>query len=354
MKFFQVGLLIACLFSMVQSGYTEPVKGLYTTVVEIEAQSDAQLRKAAREGLATVFIRVSGHRSVLNHSEITQALRNARTYLNQFSYQTHEHEGERHLSVVLEFEEALVSKVLRRAGLPIWSADRPTVLVWLVLDDGDSKQLANPEAYQDLMQQMRSHAKRRGLALKLPLMDLEDNLALGAEQLWQLSSPAIAQASQRYQPDSILIGKLSRLTSGRWLGQWQYRFADRKIAFDGAADDLNQFIAAGFDEVANLQADVYAIVPVKTSTDGVVIELTNIDSFTDYARAIAYLESLAAVEHANLMSLKGDLLVVRLVAEGQLQQLEKAIALGKKLKQQTATSNSDYPVALSYQWLGND
>ena len=354
MKFLRVGLLVACLFSIVQVGYTEPVNDLYTTVVEIEAQSDAQLRKAAREGLATVFIRVSGNRSVLNHAEIRQALRNARTYLNQFSYQTDEKEGVSHLSVVLEFEEALLTKVLRRAGLPIWSADRPTVLVWLALDDGDSKQLANPEAFQELIDQMRSQAKRRGLALKLPLMDLEDNLALGAEQLWQLNSPAIVQASQRYQPDSILIGKLSRLTSGRWLGQWQYRFADRKIAFDGAADDLNQFVADGFDQVAELQADVYAIVPVKTSSEGVIIELTNIDSFTDYARAITYLESLAAVEHANLMSLQGEQLVLRLVAEGQLEQLEKAIALGKKLRQQTVSNNSDYPVALSYQWLGND
>jgi len=353
MKFFRVGLLIACLFSAIQMGHAESVSGLYNTVVGIEAQSDAQLRKAAREGLATVFVRVSGHRSVLNHAEIKQALRSARTYLKQFSYQTDEKEGVSHLSVVLEFEEALVTKVLRRGGLPIWSADRPTVLVWLVLDDGDSKQLANPEAYQDLIEQMRSHARRRGLALKLPLMDLEDNLALSAEQLWQLSSLAIAQASQRYQPDSILIGKLSRLTSGQWLGQWQYRFADRKIAFDGAADDLNEFIADGFDEVANLQSDVYAIVPVKTSSDGVIIELTNINGFADYARAVTYLESLAAVEHANLMYLQGDQLIVRLVAEGQLKQLENAIALGKKLKQQTVSIHKDYPVALSYQWLGN-
>jgi hypothetical protein len=344
----KIRLLLACLLVVaVDITYAEQVEGLYNTEVVVKSQSKGELRKAASKGLATIFVRISGDPSVLNNAAIVQARSNAQSYLNQFSYQTELEEDNEVLSVVLEYEAALVSKTLRQAGMPIWSSDRPGVLVWLIVDTQQSRQLVTSEETPELAESLNNHSRRRGLALKLP----KDKTAINVGQAWSLNGTVISQASQPYQADNILVGKLSRLSNGRWLGQWQYWLNDRIINFDSEAAGADQFIADGLDRVADIQASAYAIVPVKTSGEGIVIELTGINDFTDYARVIAHLESLAAVEHANVMHLQGSTLIVRLLAEGQLQQLQKAIALGKQLKSQTVPVDSAYPIVLSYQWL---
>ena len=50
-----------------------------------------------------------------------------------------------------------------------------------------------------------------------------------------------------------------------------------------------------------------------------------------YARAIRYLESVSAIRHANVIKIEGDVIIIRLIADGSLSQLKQAIALDKKL-----------------------
>lgn len=349
---------------MVASSHAEQVKGLYDTEVVVSSQSKAALRRAASEGLATVFVRVSGDPAVLNNPNVRQARRNAESYLNKFSYRIEQPEADQKevgqdettlppaeepkLSVKLSFEAALVTKVLRKAGLPVWSSNRPSVLVWLIVDDGGGRKLANATRHPYAIEGINEHAQRRGLALKLP----DAKAAVKVDQFWRMTAPVISQASRAYKADSILIGKMTRLSNGRWLGQWQYWFNNRKINFEGDAASASQFVAAGIDKIADLQARTYAIVPVATNGEGVVIQLTGIKNFTDYARAISHLESLAAVKHANVMHLQGETLIVRLEAEGQQRQLERAIALGKRFRSQPLPVGSVHPVVLSYQWVG--
>ena len=71
----------------------------------------------------------------------------------------------------------------------------------------------------------------------------------------------------------------------------------------------------------------------------------------DYARAISYLENVAAIRHANVIDIQGSEIIVRLVADGLLPQLEQAFALDKRLQPMLSGAyQGEYSVVLDYRW----
>lgn len=325
---------------------------LYRVTVNIESQSQPELKRASREALAELFVRVSGQQDVLNQGAIVAAVRDAGRFTKQFSYQRENNkEGEPQLQVVLEFEPSLVEDSLRRAGLPLWSANRPTVLVWLALEDSAGRRFVGSDQDPGLIAALRDNARRRGLALHLPQLDLQDLVALSPDDIWQQNVARIDDASERYNPDTVLVGRVTQLNNGRWLGRWSYRFDGRRIPFDGEASSGESFIASGLDQVAETLAAAYAIAPVQVAEGGVLLRLTDVRNFVDYARAIQYLESAVAVRHANVVSLERDELILRLIADGEISQLQQVFSLDKQLLPAIDSSYSGpYPIALNYRW----
>ncbi len=342
----------------------EQVDGLYDIAVPVASQSSQELRRATREGLSTVFVRVSGDAGLAQQSAIKAALKKATQYTRQFRYETRPglvwqadktedkpDQPTEQLYAVIEFEPKLVDATLRAAGLPLWSSNRPTVLLWLVVAEGNKRRFANAETDADIIQAITINAQRRGLAIKLPTLDLEDMVAVSTSQLWQLNHPKANAAAERYQADTVLFGRVSLLTNGEWLGSWQYNYAEQRQSFDAEAMAANDYIAVAIDQVAQLLAQQYAIAPVNIADNGVLLRLSGIDDFINYARAINYLESVAAVRHANVLSVEGDEIIVRLVADGLLTQLEQSFALDKKIQPQISGSyQGDYDIVLDYFW----
>ena len=334
--------------------HAEQVSGLYDVAVPVDSQSSKALNWATKDGLKTVFIRVSGKAEIIHQPEITEAVRRASKMTRQFRYeQRTQADGSEALYAVIEFEQQLVDSALRQAGLPLWSSNRPTVLVWLVIDDAQGRRSIGAERDKPVVAVITENSRRRGLALKLPSLDLEDMVAVSVDELWQLSSWKAKSAAERYGADTILFGRVTQLTNGEVLGRWHYRYNQQTVEFDGEGSSINDFVAAGLDQVAELLAEQYAVVPVKIADGGVMLRLTGITNFTDYARAINYLESVAAIRHANVVEIEGDQIVVKLVADGSLSQLQQAFALGGRLLPQLAL-DSDYQgrllLDLDYRW----
>lgn len=359
MKFLpHLALLLSCLLLGSGGVVAEQLKGLYEVVVPVESQSSKALRQATAQGLETVFIRVSGRQDSVRHEEIQMALGTAQLYLKQYSYRRdrNSEDGSEQLNLLLEFEQGQVDKQLRLAGLPLWSSNRPSVLVWLAIEDGDGRRIVGTELSPGVVSSIDYHATRRGLAVKMPLLDLEDTIAISEQALWNLDEQNVAEASRRYQPDTLLLGRANLLSTGVWLGAWRFSFAGRYSEFEVEASNIDTFVAEAMDWVAELLSEQYAIAPVSIAEEGIRMRLTGIQGFTDYARAVSYLESLAAIRHANVVAINGDEIVLRLVAEGQLQQLQQAIARdGRLLPVATnlmAEAVADEAIVLNYQWPG--
>lgn len=332
--------------------HAKVVPNLYRVSVVIENQSQSELKRASREALAELFVRISGHQAVLGDDVIVAAVRDAGRFTKQFSYRRDENaEGEEQLRVVLEFEPSLVQDSLRQAGLPLWSPNRPSVLVWLVVDDGGERRFVGTENDPELVEALRANAQRRGLALQLPLLDLTDLVALSPDDVWQQNYGKLDEASERYGTDTVLAGRVTHLNNDRWLGRWTFRLNGRQLPLDGESDSAADFIAAGLNQVAETLAAEYAIKPVQMVEGGLLMRLTDVRSFVDYARAISYLESVVAVHHANVVSLEDDELILQLVADGEMSQLRQVFSLDKRLQPATdSIYTGPYPVQVSYRW----
>lgn len=352
MKFFSKFCLLLVHCVLITAVNAEQLNGLYEVMVPVESQSTTDLRRATASGLQTVFVRMSGRADAARFDEIQLALSTAQIYLKQYSYKRERKvdEGGEQLILVLEFESEQVDKQLRLAGLPLWSGNRPTTLVWLVVEDGEGRRIAGTESSPEAVAALQQHARRRGLAVDLPLLDLEDNIAISADSLWALNGHEAEQASSRYQPDTLLIGKASLLSNGLWLGAWQFSFEGQRLEFEVEASDIGAFIGLAIDRVAELLAQHYAIAPVSIAQDGVLMRLGGIHNFSDYARAVRYLEGLAAIRYANVVNIEGDEIILQLVAEGQLQQLEQAIARDELLRPRAVNTAVEDAVLLNYQW----
>ncbi len=349
--------LLASLILLALAPFTcaEQLQNLYDVEVASKSQSARDLRSASREALAILFVRVSGSNEVLNNPVIKSALSNAQTYMRQFQYHQRNVELENgdiseQSYAIIEFEPELVDNQLREAGLPLWSNNRPTILLWLTIEDRNGRRFATQETDPAIAAAVVETAKRRGLAVKLPVYDLEDTLAVSVDEAWQLSNYRLQVAAERYGADTILLGRASQLSNGLWLGKWLYQQNSQRLNYDLEANNIAQYINFSLDPIAEGLAAQYAIAPVNIAEHGVLMRLTGIDGFVDYAQAIGYLESVAAIRHANVIDIQGDEVVLRLIADGMLAQLELVFNLDEKFQSANRAYQGSYDLSLDYHW----
>ena len=343
-----IAAIMLCL-SLSTAHAAEVAQGLYKVELAVDTQSRRDRLRAAGEGLKTVLVRISGHHSVLENDQLRAKVRQAERYLKRFSYarQPVADSDQEQLMIKMDFEPSLIEDLLRSESLPIWSENRPTVLLWAVVDGLEGKRFigAGDERIVNAIQQQ---AARRGLVVKLPTLDLEDTIAISPEDLWQMNLWAAQRAAARYKADSLLIGRMTELSN------WLFSKQGERSEIEGQAPQLSEYIGAAIDVAADQLASKYAIVPVKMSEDGVVIRLTGIKDFRAYARAVAYLQQLSAVRYANPIYVENQQLFIHLIADGQLEQLEQTLALGKKLEKIAPLDSlqaGNYPLTqLNYHW----
>ena len=337
----------------------EQVQGLYDVELAVESQSRRDRLRATSKALKTVFVRVSGNHSVLENAQVRKATRSAEKYLKQFSYfaKDSDQQGGKQLMIKMEFESLQVENLLRGEALPIWSKNRPSTLVWVVVDDDEGRRFVG-SADAAITENIQEQAERRGLVVKLPSLDLEDTIAITPDELWQLNLWSAERAASRYKADSLLIGRMTELSNGEWIGNWVFSNNGDRSKLEGQSPRLADYVGEAIDVVADQLAEQYAIVPKKMSAEGVVIRLTGIESFTDYAKAINYLQQLSAVRYANPIYIEKKQILVHLVADGQLHQLEQSMALGKTLEKippMDIAQTVDYPyIHLNYHWPKKD
>lgn len=306
------------------------VDDLYSARVSVQDRSQASLDAAARDGLSEVLVKITGSREVLSLPVLDRAVRDARDLLQQFSYQS---SGDgRDLEIELRFSSETVRGLVIEAGAPLWTANRPQVLVWLVVDGPGGRQLVDAESYPDVVANMQRAFERRGLPLVMPILDLDDVVALSPGDVWRQGLAEIMQASARYPAEQILVGRVAALSGGRWLGDWLLYDGRSRADRPVSAGSADAFLEAGVDLVAGVVAGRFALTSsVAGSNSGARVEVSGVSNYSDYAAIVSWLESLELVEYANVEWLRGDRLTLRLVAQTDLQSLRPLIELNSRL-----------------------
>lgn len=336
------GLLI-CLFVWPNLSFADVVKHLYEASVPVVSQSRDERQKALQTALTEILVRVSGRQEIasgLPLPQIEAALMQPGRYAQQFRYHRvtlppEVEGGQPQPGLVLQatFDQTAVDDLLRRSGLPIWGRTRPVTLVWLAIDEHGHRFLVSNNDSHVVHQLLLSKAKRRGIPLRLPLMDLTDQSTVRLSDVWGNFEENILKASQRYQPDGILVGQVYQGFNGFWHARWTFHLQGRQYEWDKQGAVLAEVIDPGIDETADTLGRQFAQYDNQNGNDkrAVLVEVNDVHGLADYNRIYRYLSSLSSVSAVEPSLVTSTKVLFRLTAQSDRLGVAQSISLGHVL-----------------------
>ncbi|VAW76776.1 hypothetical protein MNBD_GAMMA15-60 [hydrothermal vent metagenome] len=333
-----------CLLAMGQSAWATRLDTLFQADAPATGRDAAGRQAALGQALATVLIRITGDKTVTSNEATQALLREPGRFVSQFRFNEMQAEvrGEApELRLWAQFDEVALTRELRNLGLPYWGRDRPDVLVWLAVDDQSDRFLVSDTSLNPLVSELRAAAQQHGLPVSLPLMDLEDQQAVTFSDLWGGFLGTVQQASERYRPQVVLVGRVERSRSG-WSGQWSMLGAGARQNWTAHAASAEDVIQAGLSETAGLLATQYAVVASDQTSR--LVSVQGIRKLRDYAKVQRYLASLSPVEQVQVAMVADDEVQFSLRLNTSEQSLMRLIRLGRVLEPMSA-GNAELPDA---------
>lgn len=369
-------LLACCLAASGAAASAAVVPWLYAGEVPVRTQSASEREQAAGAALAELLTRLTGLAPLPSSAVVAEALAAPGRFYDRYEYarrQAPSDPGALPLLVVFHFDPSAVLALLREAQLPVWAADRPTVLAWVAVEQHGERRMAAAAGGDGaaLAAALAGRARQRGLELTLPLMDLADS-ALTPAALWGLFWEDIDAASARYAPDLLLVGRVRNVGGGSWRSVWDLRSrgsaapvrlydlpvaarAGRRIrrgealldAFRHDAPTLAAVATAAVDSMAATLADRFAVRGQLAAIDAVVRQAQTVER---YAALLAYLQSREYIERVEVRTVMAEALVLRLHSRSSPAQLRDLLGIGDVLV--AAPADAAQSGALALVWQG--
>ena len=374
---------LVCLLVLGVAATSQPinalqVSGLYSERIAVANESDAERNRAFRHALSAVILKVTGERRWLEHPAVELALDNAQSYVEAIAYSSEEIEIPQRAAIIqdaeldpdaieeesvsllpqtierryveVDFSSRLINELLTNANIPVWDSNRPSVLVWMALQDADgNRTLLTSDINQEIIDSIQTFATERGLPVIFPVLDFDDRRNLSEDLVWALDEAAIRRASERYDADSVLTGRLHFTASGELVGLWQFLFGTRVDVFDGFSTELEEYLHTPLDRVTSQLASYFAIVPEAVSSATVKLTVEGVSDLEDYSALIAYVGNLGLVESVFPAAIDGEQLELELALVGGAEQLFELIALDRDLLPIQSSQTGLQPV-LHYRW----
>lgn len=304
-------LFAFCLLFATLSAGAAQVEGLYEVREPVASQDQAERAAAMSRALQTLVVRLTGKREAAQDSRLQPLLADPEQLVQQYVYESGEPVT---LSVV--FDPVLSQNALRGAGLTLLNSERASVLAWW-LTEGEAGSTLLAEGLEGA-EALRGAASNRGVALSLPLGDLNEQLLANAETLRGSDAQALQEASARYAADALLA-VVARPGNDGWQGDWQLWLGSDKVG--GSSRGATQAALADA-----LMLDVSEQLAARFGKGGAAQALTLEVQGNDLARYAA-LQRLLAPFAPRLQAVDGATLVYQVDASPE--QLRAQLQLGR-------------------------
>lgn len=340
---------IACFLAVLMTGYggaayADKVGKLYEARVPVSSQDRDERNEAIRVAFAEVLVRVSGRTNIAEsegYTAINEAIERATRYAQQFRFYKanpppRDPEAPK-LVLWVRFDEQAVNQVLRNNQLPVWGDTRPATLVWLVIDNRGHRELVGNDLSNKNHRALQKQASRRGVPLRFPLLDLADRSNLRASDVWGNFESTILRASQRYQTEAVLVGRVYQGYSSYWNARWSLYTDGRRQDWTVSGSNIDEVLAAGIDKTAESLALRYAQVGL-VGEGHVLVQVKDIKNLADYNRVSKYLRSLSHVSAVNPYQVEDKGATFQLITPGGRLGVARAVSLGHTLITEPVTS----------------
>lgn len=292
--------LLVLMCSCFETG-ADVIDWLYDVEVPVATQSSSDTRAAAARAFATVLTRVTGLKVIPRNPMVTAALRNPGRFYARYRF-VQKAGGAKDAvdqQTVLEvgFDPRTVQDLVRSAALPIWSANRPRVLAWIVLEE-DVPILAASDDTAPWVRTIKARSRDRGLLVQLPLMDLADRERISGSTVSGGFSEQILGASERYGAQYVLTARIWMDRGGLWHGAGGLMFEGRQTNFAHEGETRDQVCEKLLDAVADELVQRFVVFGLHT--EGISIWVSGVRSVSEYGSLLRYLQSLEFIDRVDV------------------------------------------------------
>lgn len=306
------------------------VEGLYQAEVPVTGRDRPERGEAFQEALRLVLIRVTGDRDVVDTESAAPLLETAARYVRQFRYSERaDKEFPYRLEVV--FDGQALERAVAAQGLPVWGRRRPGTLVWLGVQDARGRYLVGGDSGRPAARSMAEVASMRGVPLVFPLLDLDDQRAVTFADVAGGFQDRILEASRRYRPDGVLVGRVAQLQGGFWRARWHLHLGGQRTEWETEGEDIALVLGAGVDRLADELAQRLATSTQAGPAAGTLIGVRGVADLKDLIAVRRYLGDLAPVSAVRPYLFAADRVEFSVEMRGDPRDLERIIGLGDVL-----------------------
>ena len=283
-----------------------PLADLYKVREPVASQQPAEREEALRKAFDTLVLRLTGDSSS-DQQAVAPLRSDPQQLVSRYAY-----EGD---TVVVSFDPVTTERALRSAGLPLWGAERPSILTWWLGETADGSQLVGDA--QEGSSDLRAAAQHRGLPLRLPLADLSEQLVATSDAVTAKDPQALRDVSERYDADGLLA-VMAKQSGESWEADWHFWLGDKQTQGKASGDTRVALADEVMLAVSTFLAPQYRVKPGDRSE--ITLEVLGAD-----VERFAELDRLLEPFGARLQQVASDRLVYRLSASPE--QLRAQLAL---------------------------
>ncbi|HEH9403893.1 TPA: DUF2066 domain-containing protein [Aeromonas bestiarum] len=314
-----------------------------TDLYQGKAPTSGDMVAAQSQALGDVLVKVTGKRDILTQPAVVKALAAPGDYVQHYGYQ----DVGPVKFLKADFDVAKVNALISQSKFALLGPARPQVAIWLVINEGERRVLPD-QSSDGWAAALRTQSQAMGLPVSIPLMDLDDNMAVNATDVWGRFADPILKASQRYGAEMVVLGKLTP-EGEKWSIDWGLYGpkAGGELAelTRGSGSGTQAEVAQGFADglAAWLVQNYGARISGVASSQTLVVEgLSGIDGMITVQKM---LQGMASVTKVEIGKLEGDKVTFNLALQGDKAELIRGLQLESRLRQ-----IDDNDSCLRYQW----
>ena len=273
-KFFFVG----CLSLVSLASHAETLNGLYQVLEPVSSQSPQERDQATQRAVQTLVIRLTGDAKAADGPGLAAIRKDPQQIISQYGYDAGPPE-----SLQVDFDPVSTDRALRDAGLSIWGSNRPSILGWWLNDSTEGSSLVGDG--QAVAQALRRAAQHRGLPLRLPLGDLDEQVVATASNLESPDATPLRAASERYGADALLAVH-ARQEGSQWQAKWRLWLGDKAEEGTAQGADTAALADAVLLAVSQKLAPRFAVKPGVSTEQLLEVQGMNLERYAALGRLL--------------------------------------------------------------------
>ena len=309
------------------TAHAETVSGLYQVREPVSGQGADARAQATLAALDTLVLRLTGDPKAPQNPGLAALRKDPQQIISQFGFEAGPPE-----SLLVEFDPGSTERALRQAGLALWGSNRPAILGWWLNDSTEGSTLVGDG--QGAAEVLRRAAQHRGLPLRLPLGDLDEQLVATAKNLEGTDPAPLQAASGRYAADALLAVHATE-AEGKWSGTWRLWLGDQREQGKVEGADQAAVADAVMLAVAQRLAPRFVARPGASSEQAIQVQGMNLERYAELGRV---LEPFGG----RITEVQGD--VITYTATGSTEQLKAQLGLAH-LQEAPAEAVAPVPAA---------